>query len=1707
MSRTARFAEFLRAAVAIKTQAVTEVNKYPTVIWFSNLPTGLSEVRSPLLQSDWPREDLRWLVVSRLPEPDRPSPPDVCAPWLAGVVLDEPGSPPDLNSQYSAKDEYGQVIAVSPEDDVVHQWDRYVTQEWTKWAKKAAVCRTVKPFYQKLFAAREQLKGREDAYDLYIGIGLLDSRTDSAKRLHRHLFAFPAELMLDERSGALAVAPSADFVALKADLDFLPPSDRARLQPQLEMLSDKFGELGPALNDRLAVAELLTQLVHSLDGGSEYIDDLSPQDAPPGRMRASFAPALILRPKNTRSLDELLARIQADASGTEPKVAVEDMPTAWRRMMEDSRVWGGEVGTAVSKSREEVSERSYFPLPSNEEQSRIVRFAYESAGVVVQGPPGTGKSHTIANLISHYLATGRRVLVTAQTAQALKVLRDKLPSELQKLCVSLLGDTRTSDEELQRSVNGILARLQEFDVASYEHRISRFEQAINEGEIRLKGLEQTLRESRAAETEVLDPVFGYRGTRAHIARCLRDERTRFAWMQDDQISHHSPCPTFASGWTGLAVYHCKLDGQLRERLDRQMVTLPFGEQDAVEVVKRIALAKAEMPSGSPSKQVPELPASLSSDGLRAAEIWLEKLQKAELEAADDRSWAAELRETLLNGSLVTWRTLSEEASETTARLTDEAISNIVEVDVSGRSTSEARRDLAKLIAHYEAGGKRRILFFIKPQVINQTEWVERQVRIQGSPVDSFEEMGRALRSLEASACLDAAWAVWTRWPSTPANSPRQQAAVLRHRRKLLDGLLCLADEGKSFSADMRSWLNQTLISGIETADQLIAIRRKLAELELRKARTERDELVRSLRQAIANRDAVPAAYELLDWLIKEDGDRVAVALSCLNEERATRELHQRYEDFLISVRHVAPKLANNIVRGEGTEEWQARFADFELAWQHKCAQSWLDLILSNERVEATHRAARDQKQELQEILSQLTSERAWLRSLERIDDLRRASLKAWAKEVSSIPASGLSVFRRRAVAQGFLRRCLEAIPAWVVSMDRLYETVEAKPGLFDVAIVDEASQCWLDSLVLFYLAKQVIVVGDDKQISPTRGFASDGQIEQLASAFMPDFEFRGSFTIDSSLFDHAQRILSAAVPLREHFRCVPEIIQFSNELCYAENPLIPLRQVGKNRLEPLKTTYLANGIRRGDINDAEADAIVAAIEKCHRDPAYEEMEFGVICLQGDAQAARIQNLLVERLGPAVFSQRNLRCGNAYAFQGDERDVMFLSMVVAPNTKNATLSTLMYQRSFNVAMSRARDQAWLFHSVQENDLGPQCLRRRVLAFFKQPPDLSINGSSVDIPTLQVAAKRADRMAERPPRPFDSWFEVDVALALSIRGYKLSTQVEVAKKRIDLVIEGEEGVRLAVECDGEAWHGPEQYESDLFRQRQLERAEWRFVRVRESLFYSDETKAIGEVIEECEELGIAPHRRHAPPPETSMLHTISQNSPAADQSPSIEPDESDDFLESLEAQEDEPEPMESGSDLSFVQGTLWQATARDDRMGPFTGYGAKHYPDPRTSPTSNVREAVLDIVTTDGPLPKESLYRLYKQGCPKVERAGKSLSEAVNRAVYSLERSGLLVTRDEGTGRRPSEVVVKLLQQKWVESRLPGARSLEDVPISELGLLMYDASLGVVPESDHARIRLYREVAKQYGVKRLMAKAIQRFRLAERVAYSSETRSGT
>lgn len=94
-----------------------------------------------------------------------------------------------------------------------------------------------------------------------------------------------------------------------------------------------------------------------------------------------------------------------------------------------------------------------FPKEYNEAQISIIKELQKHDGVVVQGPPGTGKTHTIANIICHYLASGKNVLVTSHGVPALDVLREQIPEELRDLTISLLANERTGFKQLEVAVS------------------------------------------------------------------------------------------------------------------------------------------------------------------------------------------------------------------------------------------------------------------------------------------------------------------------------------------------------------------------------------------------------------------------------------------------------------------------------------------------------------------------------------------------------------------------------------------------------------------------------------------------------------------------------------------------------------------------------------------------------------------------------------------------------------------------------------------------------------------------------------------------------------------------------------------------------------------------------------------------------------------------------------------------------------------------------------------------------------------------------------------------------------------------------------------------------------------------------------------------------------------------------------------------------
>jgi len=180
------------------------------------------------------------------------------------------------------------------------------------------------------------------------------------------------------------------------------------------------------------------------------------------------------------------------------------------------------------------------------------------------------------------------------------------------------------------------------------------------------------------------------------------------------------------------------------------------------------------------------------------------------------------------------------------------------------------------------------------------------------------------------------------------------------------------------------------------------------------------------------------------------------------------------------------------------------------------------------------------------------------------------------------------------------------------------------------------------------------------------------------------------------------------------------------------------------------------------------------------------------------------------------------------------------MVVSDNDPRvAAFTKREYHRRINVAASRARDQLWIFHSVRAASLLADDARALLLTY----------ASNVFDPESPADLARCE-----------SDFERDVFKRLTARGFRPVPQFKIGAYRIDFVLNAPDGRRLAIECDGDTYHGPEQWESDMRRQAVLERVgNCVFVRIRGSIFAREPEAAMRPVWQRIAELEIVPMPR--------------------------------------------------------------------------------------------------------------------------------------------------------------------------------------------------------------------------------------------------------
>lgn len=390
----------------------------------------------------------------------------------------------------------------------------------------------------------------------------------------------------------------------------------------------------------------------------------------------------------------------------------------------------------------------------------------------------------------------------------------------------------------------------------------------------------------------------------------------------------------------------------------------------------------------------------------------------------------------------------------------------------------------------------------------------------------------------------------------------------------------------------------------------------------------------------------------------------------------------------------------------------------------------------------------------------------------------------------------------------------------------------------------------------------MIIVGDNKQCTPgeTR-LGKHERVFQNLNRYLgdADTDIQKLFTPKTNLYGllSARSGKDSVIRLREHFRCVPEIINWPSTQFYSVNGspgLVPLRERRAGDLQPLIAQHVDGGYtersRENLRNPVEAKKMADQLVSCLADPRYKGKTFGMVVLQGRGQVKLLDHEINTRVSPEEREKREIRVGSASDFQGDERDIIFLSMVVAdpPRAQKWTMA----QQAYNVAVSRAKDQLWLFTSLTLDDLKSDDLRASLLGYIQRPP--SVFGTSLSL----------DEVSETVPhRAFESLLEQRVFREIRSRDYHVVPQYVVGSRRIDLVVVGD-GARVAVECDGHRYHtNPDQTASDARRDRDLNRMKWEVIRIRESEFEFDREQELAPLWAALEARritpGIAPGQR--------------------------------------------------------------------------------------------------------------------------------------------------------------------------------------------------------------------------------------------------------
>jgi signal recognition particle GTPase len=763
--------------------------------------------------------------------------------------------------------------------------------------------------------------------------------------------------------------------------------------------------------ESVGLESVLRGFANSLPTAGEYSPSFDHSGPSSDRPRVKLAPALILRKRTRRTFEDFYRQI------IEQVPEDEDIPENIRRIIDiveeppSGDDPGDNYGQREHTTQIQTDTELYFPLPANEEQKRIVHKVEHRRGVLVQGPPGTGKSHTITNLIAHFLAQGKRILVTSETPRALEILRSKLPREIEELCVVWLGSGPESHKALEKSVLGITQRKANWNSTKEQSLIDENARRIDterKGQARLR---HELRACREADVYPHSGIFErYSGTLQQIAVQISQERDRFQWFTDQP--HEATDPAVKPDeLLKMTQIHRSLTADLVQQLKLRLfpseqLIKPNEFRRYVESEQRAHVAHKE---AHDKRNYPGYDQLSALD--RAKRDTIKTLIEGILATQDAlskhfQSWADRVSREIAGDHDRVWRHILS----TTVKHVEHIESLQAEygkLDAVGLQDKDHRlvsKHVEALRVHLQAGGKLGFWIF-RAQVVKDALYIIQSVTVNGKPCRDIRTLNQLAAWVDISTRIVALGDLWKGITTPPTGDPVLQCSTYRDLCEPIEQALALHDRIQLVRETCRECPGVRLPAW-HSQEEVKAFGRAIDALNLEEdfAAAQRffTPLAESLRDHINSGHSHTTTEQLLQAVTTRDGGLYQNAFETLLALRAkahdyslAHSIHQRF-------RTCAPRTCESYDKSYIESAWDERLALFDAAWVWAKTDRWLDKMNDKEQPKRIQRALDDSAVRERQALKNLAASKAWQHCMANLHEKERMALIAWQQAVAKI---------------------------------------------------------------------------------------------------------------------------------------------------------------------------------------------------------------------------------------------------------------------------------------------------------------------------------------------------------------------------------------------------------------------------------------------------------------------------------------------------------------------------------------------------------------------------------------------------------------------------------------------------------------------------------------------------------------------------------